>query len=58
MKKIDHKKLFNEYDLTSLLKNNLNSIKPQVESINEKDFLNTPARKTVARLVEENSIDE
>ena len=58
MKKIDHKKLFNEYDLALLLKNNLNSIKSQVESINAKDFLNTPARKTVARLVEENSINE
>ncbi|WP_291329541.1 hypothetical protein [Desulfovibrio sp. UCD-KL4C] len=58
MKRIDHKKLFNDYDLESLLKNNLNSIKSQVELINGKDFLNTPASKTVARLVGKNSIDE
>ncbi|SMF35406.1 hypothetical protein [Desulfovibrio gilichinskyi] len=58
MRKIDYKKLFNEYDIALLFKNNLSSITSQVESINGKDFLNIPANKTVARLVAENSLNE
>ncbi|WP_031482739.1 hypothetical protein [Maridesulfovibrio frigidus] len=58
MEKCNHKKLFNEYELSSLLANKIKSIKSQVESINEQDFRHIPADKIVARLVLKNSLDQ
>ncbi len=58
MEKCNHKKLFNEYELSSLLTNKIKGIKSQVESINEKVFLHTPAEKIVSRLVLENLPDQ
>ncbi|SDK55915.1 hypothetical protein SAMN05660337_0816 [Maridesulfovibrio ferrireducens] len=58
MDKRDHNKLFNEYELASMLENNINSIKSQVDAIKGKNFLNTPADKIIARLVMKNSLNQ
>ncbi|MBI9111836.1 hypothetical protein [Maridesulfovibrio ferrireducens] len=58
MDKREHNKLFNEYELASMLENNINSIKSQVKAIKGKDFLNTPADKIIGRLVIKNSLNQ